>query len=83
VTLDALKTIDPDHATKLPVPYIGIQYVQIPEFQGLGTRVAQQFAAVLVGNEPLDPPLKNAHNQAEAVAQHGQGPEGASTWQRP
>jgi hypothetical protein len=36
-----------------------------------------------VGNEPLDPPLKNAHNQAEAVAQHGQGPEGASTWQRP
>src|SRR3954471_7836 len=53
VTLDALKTIDPNNATKEPVPYTGIQYVQIPEFQDLGTKFSQQFAAVLAGNESV------------------------------
>ena len=71
VTLDALKTIDPDHATKAPVPYAGIQYVQIPEFQDLGTRVSQQFAAVLAGNKSVDDALKSAQQQAAAVADDG------------
>ena len=35
--------------TKDPVPYIGIQYVAIPEFQGIGTAVGQQIAAALAG----------------------------------
>ena len=71
VTLDALKTIDPTKATKEPVPYTGIQYVQIPEFQDLGTRVSQQFAAVLAGNQSIDAALKSAQEQAEAVAADG------------
>src|SRR4051812_5538738 len=71
VTLDALKTVDPNHATTQPVPYTGIQYVQIPEFQDLGTRVAQQFAAVLAGNKSLDSALKTAQAEAEKVAENG------------
>ena len=71
VTLDALKTIDPTKPTKDPVPYTGIQYVQIPEFQDLGTRVSQQFAAVLAGNASVDEALRTAQNQAEAVAEDG------------
>jgi polyol transport system substrate-binding protein len=71
VTLDALKTVDPNHATKLPVPYTGIQYVQIPEFQDLGTSVAQQFAAVLAGNQSVDSALKTAQDEAEKVADNG------------
>jgi sorbitol/mannitol transport system substrate-binding protein len=71
VTLDALKTVDPDHPTTQPVPYTGIQYVQIPEFQDLGTSVAQQFAAVLAGNESLDSALKTAQSDAEKVADNG------------
>jgi sorbitol/mannitol transport system substrate-binding protein len=71
VTLDALRTVDPDRPTKEPVPYTGIQYVQIPEFQDLGTRVSQQFAAVLAGNASVDDALKNAQEQAEAVADDG------------
>jgi sorbitol/mannitol transport system substrate-binding protein len=71
VTLDALKTVDPNHATKLPVPYTGIQYVQIPEFQDLGTSVAQQFAAVLAGHESLEDALKTAQAEAEKVAENG------------
>jgi sorbitol/mannitol transport system substrate-binding protein len=68
VTLDALKTIDPNKATKDPVPYTGIQYVQIPEFQDLGTKVSQQFAAVLAGHESVEDALKTAQGEAEAVA---------------
>jgi sorbitol/mannitol transport system substrate-binding protein len=71
VTLDSLKTIDPNKATKEPVPYTGIQYVQIPEFQDLGTRVSQQFAAVLAGNESLDSALETAQQEAQKVADDG------------
>jgi sorbitol/mannitol transport system substrate-binding protein len=71
VTLDALKTIDPNKATKDPVPYTGIQYVQIPEFQDLGTRVSQQFAAVLAGSKSVEDALKTAQDEAEAVAEDG------------
>jgi sorbitol/mannitol transport system substrate-binding protein len=53
------------------VPYTGIQYVQIPEFQDLGTKVSQQFAAVLAGNKSVDDALKTAQDEAEAVAEDG------------
>jgi sorbitol/mannitol transport system substrate-binding protein len=71
VTLDALKTVDPNRATKDPVPYTGIQYVQIPEFQDLGTRVSQQFAAVLAGNQSVEDALRTAQGEAEKVADDG------------
>ena len=71
VTLDALRTVDPDRPTKEPVPYTGIQYVQIPEFQDLGTSVSQQFAAVLAGNQSVEDALETAQSEAEAVAEDG------------
>jgi len=70
-TLAALKTADTDHPGKLPVPYKGIQYVGIPEFQDLGTKVSQQFAAVLAGHESVDNALKSAQEQAQSVADDG------------
>jgi sorbitol/mannitol transport system substrate-binding protein len=70
-TLAALKTADTDHPGKLPVPYKGIQYVGIPEFQDLGTKVSQQFAAVLAGHESVDDALKKAQDQAQSVADDG------------
>jgi sorbitol/mannitol transport system substrate-binding protein len=71
VTLDALRTIDPNRPTKDPVPYTGIQYVQIPEFQDLGTKVSQQFAAVLAGNESVEGALRTAQGDAQSVADDG------------
>jgi sorbitol/mannitol transport system substrate-binding protein len=71
VTLESLKTVDPNHATVQRVPYTGIQYVQIPEFQDLGTSVSQQFAAVLAGNQSVDSALKTAQDEAEKVAENG------------
>ena len=39
--------------TSLPVPYKGIQYVSIPEFQSLGEAVSQQLAAYIAGQKSL------------------------------
>jgi sorbitol/mannitol transport system substrate-binding protein len=49
------------------VPYIGLQYVAIPEFQGLGTQVGQQMAAALAGSAKLDAALDNSQRAAERV----------------
>jgi sorbitol/mannitol transport system substrate-binding protein len=70
-TLDALRSVDPDRPGNKPVPYKGIQYVGIPEFQDLGTKVSQEFAAVLAGNQSVDEALKKAQEEAQAVADDG------------
>src|SRR5256885_11239984 len=49
MTLDSINGADPTHPTVRPVPYTGVQFVAIPEFQGIGTTVGQQFAAALAG----------------------------------
>ncbi|WP_394341483.1 ABC transporter substrate-binding protein [Rhodobacter maris] len=49
ITLHAISEADPVHPTVDPVPYIGMQFVAIPEFQAIGTAVGQQFAAALAG----------------------------------
>ena len=49
---------DPAKPTKDPVPYTGIQYVAIPEFQGIGTFVGQQIAAALAGQTTVDAALQ-------------------------
>ena len=47
--LSAIQGANPDDATAVPVPYSGIQYVSIPEFQGIGTAVGQSISAALAG----------------------------------
>ena len=42
------------------MPYVGVQFVAIPEFQGIGTAVGQQFSAALAGTMKPDQALKNA-----------------------
>ena len=64
-TFKAIESADPINGTLKPKPYVGVQFVAIPEFQGLGTSVGQQFAAALAGDAKVDDALKNA--QALAV----------------
>ena len=45
MTLDSINAADPTKPTVKPVPYVGVQFVAIPEFQGLGTTVGQLFSA--------------------------------------
>ncbi len=60
MTLESIKAADPTHPTVKPVPYTGVQFVAIPEFQGIGTAVGQQFSAALAGRMTADQALKNA-----------------------
>ncbi|QDL91741.1 sugar ABC transporter substrate-binding protein [Paroceanicella profunda] len=60
MTLDSINAADPKHPTVDPVPYVGVQFVAIPEFQGIGTAVGQQFSAALAGSVSVDQALQNA-----------------------
>jgi polyol transport system substrate-binding protein len=60
VTLDSIAHADVAHPTVDPVPYVGVQYVDITEFQQLGDQVSQEFAKVIAGNETVDQALQKA-----------------------
>jgi sorbitol/mannitol transport system substrate-binding protein len=60
LTLDSIDAADPNKPTVDEVPYTGIQYVAIPEFQSIGTAVGQRFALALSGTIPIDEALENA-----------------------
>ena len=65
LTLASIDSADPDHPTVKPVPYVGIQYAAIPEFQGIGTAVGQQFSAALSGATSVDEALAAAQSATE------------------
>lgn len=65
MTLDSINSADPTNPTVDPVPYVGVQFVAIPEFQGIATAVGQQFSAALAGNVSADQALQNAQALTE------------------
>jgi len=64
MTLDSINSADPTHPTVKPVPYTGVQFVAIPEFQGLGTTVGQLFSGALAGQMTVDEALAQAQETA-------------------
>jgi len=60
MTLDSINTADPNNPTVDPVPYVGVQFAAIPEFQGIATSVGQQFSAALAGTTSVDEALAAA-----------------------
>ena len=64
MTLASINAADPTHPTVKPVPYTGVQFVAIPEFQGLGDTVGQLFSAALAGQSSVDDALKQAQDVA-------------------
>ena len=65
ITLASIDAADPSHPTVKPVPYVGVQYAAIPEFQGIGTAVGQQFSAALAGSMTVDAALAAAQSSTE------------------
>lgn len=61
---DAILSVDPADPTRDPVPYTGVQFVAIPEFQGIGNYVGQQLAAALAGQQSVDQALANSQQFA-------------------
>ena len=58
--LNSILAANPADATLNPVPYTGVQFVAIPEFQGIGNYVGQQIAAALAGQQSVDEALSNS-----------------------
>ena len=71
MTLDSINAADPVHPTVKPVPYTGVQFVAIPEFQGMATTIGQQFSAALAGTVTIDAALASAQATAEAEMKKG------------
>ena len=66
VTMDSINSADPTKPTVKPVPYTGVQFVAIPEFQGIGTKVGEIFSAALAGQMSADDALKAAQDYTKA-----------------
>ncbi len=60
MTLDSINAADPNNPTVDPVPYVGIQFVAIPEFAGIATEVSQEFSAVYAGQQTVEEALEKA-----------------------
>jgi len=66
ITLQSIDGTDPDHPTVNPVPYVGVQYVDIPQFETLGLTVGQQIAGAIAGTESVSQALQAAQSAASA-----------------
>lgn len=67
MVLKAIQTADPTKPTAKPVPYTGIQYVSIPEFQAIGTQVGQFIAGIVAGRFSVDEGLAQAQAAVEKI----------------
>ena len=60
MTLTAIESANTQKSSVQDIPYTGGQFVAIPEFQGIGTAVGQQFSAALAGQMSADDALAAA-----------------------
>ncbi len=60
-----MNEVDPSKPGVNPQPWVGIQYVTIPEFQDVGNQTSQLLADVIAGRRPLDLAL----DQGQKIAQ--------------
>ncbi|HVV14135.1 sugar ABC transporter substrate-binding protein [Amycolatopsis sp.] len=66
-TLDGIDAARESDVRTQPVPYTGIQFVGIPEFQDLGTRVSQELSAAIAGQITVDEALEQSQKYAQTV----------------
>jgi sorbitol/mannitol transport system substrate-binding protein len=67
-TLKAIQEADPTNPGLQPRPTVGVQFVDIPEFSDLGTKVAQQVSAAITGSTTVDKALADGQALATDVA---------------
>lgn len=72
IELESINTASPEQPTVDPVPYTGVQYIGIPEFQQLGDEVGRSLASVLAGDMSIDEMAQQSQQQALEVARQGQ-----------
>lgn len=65
ITVDVMNSVDPVQPGVSPQPWVGIQYVTIPEFQDVGNQVAQLVADAIAGRTTVE----DALSQGQQIAQ--------------
>jgi sorbitol/mannitol transport system substrate-binding protein len=60
IALDSINTATPDQPTLNPVPYHGVQYVGIPQFESVGQTVSENISAVIAGKMTVNDALKQS-----------------------
>jgi len=69
LTRDIMTSVNPTQPGVAPQPWVGIQYVTVPEFQDLGNQVSQEIAEVFAGRATVEQVLKKGQKLAEEVGE--------------
>ncbi|MCM3299927.1 sugar ABC transporter substrate-binding protein [Streptomyces pseudogriseolus] len=69
----AIEQARPDDPGVQPRPAPGIQFVGIPEFTDLGTKVSQEISAAIAGRQSVEEALKKSQQLAEEIAEEYEG----------
>ncbi len=75
--LKAIEQANPTGQTAQPRPYHGGQFVDIPEFQGIGTQVGQTVAATLTGQMTIEQALRSAQSATDRTMRQAGYPAAA------
>ncbi|GLZ11704.1 sugar ABC transporter substrate-binding protein [Actinomadura sp. NBRC 104425] len=67
LTLKSIQSANPKQPTVQPVPYSGVQYVQIPEFTDIGDYVSQQIAGAISGTQSVQQALQKSQAYTESA----------------
>lgn len=70
-TLDSIQGVNVAQPGVHKQPWVGVQYVAIPEFQDLGTKVSQEISAAIAGRQSVDEALAKAQKYAQETAVEG------------
>lgn len=68
ITLGSIENAKPQNPGLQPRPALGVQFVGIPEFADLGTKVSQEVSAAVAGSTTVDKALADGQKLAEDVA---------------
>ncbi len=60
ITLDSINTATPNQPTLNPVPYHGVQYVGIPQFESAGQQVSELMSSVVAGKTTVSQALQQS-----------------------
>ncbi len=73
MTKRAIEQARPDDPGVQPRPAPGIQFVGIPEFTDLGTKVSQEISAAIAGRQSVEEALRKSQQLAEEIAEEYEG----------
>lgn len=73
VTREAIENADPKNPGVQQRPTMGIQFVDIPEFSDLGTKVSQELSSAVAGNQSTDEALQKSQELANQIAEQYRG----------